>query len=130
VRAIVDVMATATGTEKASGLRTLDARQLTLSSLSSVLGGVVGAALGGGVAMTFVGMAVTPWLTAFVEYPGPYRRRRVTLVVLFAATVFMSRWLLDYGGLRKDLEYRSRAGRRGRGRARSPRSLSLGAASA
>jgi hypothetical protein len=122
-------MATATGRENASGLRTLDARQLMLSSLSSVLGGVVGAALGGG-AMTFVGMAVTPWLTAFVEYPGPHRRRRVTLVVLFAAVVFMSRCLLDYGGLRKNLEHLRRAGRRGPGGIRSPHSLSLGAASA
>jgi hypothetical protein len=111
------------GSAYALRTRALDAKQLKLSSLSSVLGGIVGAALGGGMAMTLVGMAVTPWLTAFVEYPGPHRRRRVALVVLLAAVVCALRWLRDHGGVSQLLEQRRHPGPR---RPRPSRPFSLG----
>jgi hypothetical protein len=69
----------------------LNPRQLAVASVSSVVGGLVGAAFGGSVVMTFVGLAVGPWLTAFVEHPGPHRRRRVALVALLALLVFACR---------------------------------------
>jgi hypothetical protein len=70
-----------------AGAQALNPKQLALASVSSVLGGVMGAAFGGGTVMTFVAMAVAPWLTAFVEHPGPHRRRRVALVVLLALLI-------------------------------------------
>ena len=82
-----------------TGAYSLDVKQLALASLSSVLGGVMATAFGGGVAMTFFGMALAPWLTAFVEHPGPHRRRRVALVVLFAFVMFACRWLLAQVGI-------------------------------
>jgi hypothetical protein len=69
----------------------LNPKQLAVASVSSVIGGLVGAAFGGSVVMTFVGLAVGPWLTAFVEHPGPHRRRRVALVALLALLVFACR---------------------------------------
>jgi hypothetical protein len=119
-------MATEARRENASALRrrALETKQLMLSSLSSVLGGVVGAALGGGGAMTLVGMAVAPWLTAFVEYPGPYRHRRVTLVLLVAATVSAIRALRHFDGVGHALDD---CGRRGSRRRRHSRAPGLGA---
>jgi hypothetical protein len=76
------------GSVPPAGTSALDPKQLALASFSSLLGGAVGAAFGGSVVMTFVGMALAPWLTAFVEHPGPHRRRRVALVALLAFLVY------------------------------------------
>jgi peptidoglycan biosynthesis protein MviN/MurJ (putative lipid II flippase) len=82
-----------------TGARTFDVKQVALASLSSVLGAVMTVAVGGGVAMTFLSMALAPWLTALVEHPGPHRRRRVALIVVFAFVVFACRWLLSQVGM-------------------------------
>lgn len=72
------------GSAPPADIPALTPKKLALASLSSVLGGLVGVAFGGTTAMIFVGMAVSPWLTAFVEHPGPHRHRRVALVALLA----------------------------------------------
>lgn len=65
----------------------LNPKQLALASLSSVFGGVLGAAFRGAAVMTFAGMAVAPWLTAFVEHPGPHHRRLVALLAFVGVRV-------------------------------------------
>jgi hypothetical protein len=61
-----------------------DARDLALASVSSVLGGIVASAFGGGPLATLVCAAISPWITAFLTHPGPHRVRRVVAVLLFA----------------------------------------------
>jgi hypothetical protein len=71
-----------------------DARDLALASVSSVVGGIVASAFGGGPLATLVCAAISPWITAFLTHPGPHRVRRVVAVLLFA-------WLV--AGCRKAL---------------------------
>jgi hypothetical protein len=71
-----------------------DARDLALASVSSVMGGIVASAFGGGPLATLVCAAISPWITAFLTHPGPHRVRRVVAVLLFA-------WLV--AGCRKAL---------------------------
>ena len=65
----------------------LDPRVLGMASIASVMGGVVASSFGGGPMATMVCAAISPWVTAFLTYPGPHRVRRIAAVALFALLV-------------------------------------------
>ena len=73
------------------GAPALDPSLLAVASLASVCSAVVASAIGTGPVATLVVAAVSPWIVAFISYPGRRRHRRVGAVLLLAGLVHGAR---------------------------------------
>ncbi len=65
----------------------LELRTILLPSVAAIMGGIMSAAFDAPIGATIAWVAITPWITTFLMYPGPHRVRRVSAVLTFAVLV-------------------------------------------